>query len=59
MSFSTRILLGLAGGIAAGIFFGEAIAAAEGSRRRLRPAAADGGVPYVFLSIAASLGSLT
>ena len=43
MSFSNRILVGLAGGVLVGLFLGERAAALELGGRRLRQAAADDG----------------
>ena len=59
MSFSTRILLWLAAGVAAGLFFGDLVAplavVANGFVKLLQMTV----LPYVTISIVASLGSLS
>jgi Na+/H+-dicarboxylate symporter/ABC-type amino acid transport substrate-binding protein len=58
MSFSKKVLVGLTAGIATGIFFGELVSplrfAAEGFVKLLQMTV----LPYVFLSIVTSVGSL-
>ena len=58
MTFSRQILIGLVGGIVTGLFFGERAAAlkwaADGFVRLLQMMV----LPYITVSIVASLGSL-
>ena len=59
MSFSRKILVGLIGGVVAGLFFGELVAplrlVADGFVKLLQMTV----LPYVTVSIIVSLGSLS
>ena len=59
MKFSRKVLIGLAAGIATGLFFGELVAPltvmADGFIRLLQMTV----LPYVTLSIVANIGKLT